>query len=218
MKYFFEKYKTHLVIGVYLISVGAFFFFVARPIILNFDEKNNKIQESIADQESKKDRISNLPAVRNQMEMINSQKDKTEILLNEENTVSLIEKLEKISEETGNNIKIELSQENISSSKNSSSKKNSDKKETISDNLPSNAYIKMNISLKGKYENFLAFLRKLENSDYYSDVISFKITNYQKSLTSSSNPFKETSNEAEDIVGENFILANLEVIFYLEKK
>lgn len=218
MKDFFKKNKIQLAIYIYLIIIGMILFFIARPIILKINEKNNRIQENIADQESRKDRISNLPAVRNQIEMVNNQEDKTELLLNDENTVNLIEKLEKISEETGNNIKIELSQENSSSQKANSSKKNSEKKEVITDNLPSDTYIKMNISLKGRYENFLAFLRKLENSDYYSDVISFNITNYQKSLTSSSNPFKEVSNGADDVVNNDVVLTSLGVVFYLEKK
>lgn len=220
MKNFLKKYKIYLAICIYFVIIGLLLFFVSRPMVSKINEKNNKIQEDLTNQEIKKDRISNLPATRNQFEMVNSQASKIEFLLNNGNVVNLIEKLEKISEETGNNIKIELSEDRNDSKKPAQTKKASDKKEIIADNLPSDVYIKMNISLKGGYGNFLDFLRKLENSDYYSDVVSFKITNYQKSEASSNNnPFKENSaGTEENIDNKNNILSTLGVIFYLEKK
>ena len=209
-----------MAILIYLIIIGMLFFFVASPMILKANEKNNKMQEDLADQESRRERISSLPAIRSQIEMVKNQEDRLTILLNSENLINLIERLEKISEETGNNIKIELSEGQDASKKTTQAKKDTDKKEVIIDNLPNDAYIKMNISLKGKYSNFLDFLRKLENFDYHSDVVSIKILNYQESATfSSSNPFRESSASTESVAADNnIILSTLGVIFYLEKK
>lgn len=222
MKYFWKKYKTCLVLSIYLFSMGAIFFFAGRPMILKIEEKNNKIQEKITDQENKKEKLSNLPAIRKQFEMINDQEDKTGLSLAGENVVDLVEKVEKISEETDNKIEIELFEDKEDAKSADKQKKTAKKEEKrLTESLPGENYIRMKISLIGEYDGFINFLRKLENMEYYSDVVSFKLSVAKEDIFSKTdNPFEDDiSGESRIVVEEGkMISSEIEAFFYTEKK
>jgi Tfp pilus assembly protein PilO len=216
MKYFFKKYKIHLAIAIYLLIIGAASFFIARPMILGIREKNDEIQKNIADQESKKERLGKLPAFKKQFEEIGANEDKINIVLNNGNIVVLIEKLEKISEETGNKIKIDMAGDQTNKKTQSSSKKDD---KSLANNLPSDSYIIMNITLTGNYENFLDFIRKIENMEYYSDILSIKITKgINDNSSSATSPFIGSDSSGASTGGKDSISSVLGVAFYLEKK
>lgn len=217
MEYFFKKYKVCVILAAYFIMILAFYFFVARPMIFGIKNKNNEIQEKIIDQEIKKEKISDIPLMKEQIDMIEENEQKINVSLNKDSVVSLIERLEKISEETGNKIKIELFEEQLEKTP----KKKADNKneKSLIEKLPSDKYIKMSIKLWGEYGSFLNFLGKLENMEYYSDAVSIKLAKGD-SKNSGGNPFLGSSSTSNNISPEdkNKIISTIEVVFYIEDK
>lgn len=225
MKNIWKKYKIYLSILIYLFFIGLVYFLLVRPLLAEIKDKNNKIQEKISDQEIKAEKLAEIPSLRSQFDMINNEEDKINVSFNRESAVMLIEKLEKVSEETGNEIKIELVEEKADIKNPGNSKKTESKEgDNLVSSLPSDNYIKMRIKLSGEYENLLDFIRRLENMEYYSDVISIKATKEQEKISNQapiSSPF-----EGEDLINEektsieekNRISSILEVVFYLENK
>jgi len=217
MKDFWKKHKTCLSISIYLVVVGLIGFFVARPMVSAIREKSDQIQQKIALQEGKEEKLKELPSIRSQFEKVKNQEEKINISLNEENVVSLVEKLEKISEETGNKIKMELPENGQYSGKNSK-----EEKDSLAESLPSDKYVKMKISLYGSYSSFLNFLNKVENMEFYSDVISIAVRRASESGPGlSNNPFtgmKNLSNEENSSENKDKINSQLIVVFYLENK
>jgi hypothetical protein len=157
--------------------------------------------------------------------MIKSDEDKMNVSLNRESAVILIEKLEKVSEETGNEIKIELVEEKVDN-KNSGNLKKTDTKEAdnLISSLPSDNYIKMRIKLSGEYINLLDFIKKLENMEYYSDIIYIKATKEQEKVSNQApiaSPFEGEdliNKEKTSIEEKSKISSILEAVFYLENK
>jgi Tfp pilus assembly protein PilO len=216
MKEFLKKNRIYISIIAYLMVLGGLCFFVARPIISNITKRNNEIQERIASQEMKKEKLSELPVIRNQFGMLEAQEGKMSIPLNESNVVNLVEKIEKIADDTGNKVKIELPENQDDTKKATKAKKIDDKAvKPILENLPSNKYIKINITLTGKYRNFIDFVKKMENTEYYCDLVSFKISS-DNSGASISNPFQDNSNSNDIIIQDkDNVVSAIGAIFYL---
>lgn len=222
MKNFWKKYKTHIVILIYLIIIGLVGFFIARPMIQSIKDKSDKIQQKIAMQERRKEKLLELSSMRSQFEEAKKQEEKINISLNEDNVVVLIEKLEKISEETGNKIKMELSGNEKDSKKNNNLAKNSnEEKDNLAEDLPSDKYVKIKIILGGRYGNFLNFLNKIENMEFYSDVVSVAIKRASENGPGlSTNPFAKANTLNIENVPEDkdAIISQIEAVFYLESK
>lgn len=222
MKNFWKKYKTYLAISIYLIIIGLVGFFVAYPVMRSIRDKSDKIQQKIAMQERRKEKLLELSSMRSQFEEAKKQEEKINISLNKDNVVVLIEKLEKISEETGNKIKMELSNNEQDSKKNNNPvKKSNEEKDSLIEDLPSDKYVKIKIILSGRYENFLNFLNKIENMEFYSDVVSIAIKRASENGPGlSTNPFAKTNTLNIENVPEDkdAIISQIEAVFYLENK
>ncbi|MFH0969063.1 MAG: hypothetical protein V1804_00980 [Patescibacteria group bacterium] len=217
MKEFLKKNRIPLSIISYLAILGVLYFFSARPMVSSIEKKNNEIQERIANQEIRKEKITELPSIRKQSEMLGNQEEKLKILLSENNTVNLIEKIEKIADETGNKIKIELPEKQEDTKKASKPKKTGEKEtKPISENLPSDKYTKINITLSGKYQNFISFMKKIENTEYYCDAISFKVS-IDNSGSSKGNPFQDNLSSSDGSITQDKdnISSKIEAVFYL---
>ena len=222
MNDFLKKNKIYFLVATYSLVLVAVYFFTVNPLFSQIKNKNIEIQEKVANQESKKEKISKLPAFKSQFEKVKNNEEKIKIGADSNNMVLLLEKIEKISDETGNKVKIEIAEKGVKEKKQSSdSKDDSSKKEKaqITEKLPIDRYMTININLLGNYQNFVDFVRKLENLDYYSDIISIKIS--KESLKSfDSNPFESSGlesarKESEEVKDQ--ISSVISVVFYLEK-
>lgn len=223
MKNFWRKYKIHLIIIAYLFSVGAVYFFAVKPLVLKIGEENDRIQGVLADQENRQEKIARIPVFKNQFEKIKSEEDRIKISLTGDTVVDLIKRIENISETTGNEVKIEVAPDQANKKTPVKSKKDDGKssKDLIS-GLPGEKYITISITAQGDYENMINFVRKLENMDYYSDIISFKITKTKENAAlSSANPFETAPSDAEikniDLE-KNKITTAIIASFYLANK
>ena len=223
MKDFIEKYKIFLSVFVYVLILALGYVFVVAPSFSKIDKKNSEIQEKIAKQENDKEKISKLPSFKSQFEMITNEEEKVKIGVSKDNVVALLEKIEKISGETGNRVKIEIenTQDQNKKDVSKSKEKEDDVKEEkkILENLPLDRFIKINIVLTGSYQNLISFLNKIENADYYSDIISIKISK-DSEKNFSNNPFDNskitnTGNQKES--EKNELFSRITIVFYLDK-
>ncbi|MDO8529571.1 MAG: hypothetical protein Q7S18_02800 [bacterium] len=223
MKNFWREYKIYLAAAAYLLSVGAAYFFAIKPLILRTGEENDRIQGVISDQENRQERISKIPVFNDQFEKIKGEEDKIKISLAGDNVVELIKKIESISEATGNEVKIEVAPDQVNKKAPVKSKKDNDKaSKNLVGNLPGEKYITISVTIQGDYESMMNFVRKLENMNYYSDIISFKIAKTKENLSlPSGSPFETAPSDAgiKNIdLEKNKITSTIIASFYLENK
>jgi len=222
MKLFLKKYRIVFVLLLYFIIITGVFFFAIKPIIGEINSKTNKIQEILVNRENKEKRSKERPKLEEQYEMVLTEESKLTSLLEEDKAVDLIEKIEKLAQESGNEIIIEVKdgEKDILSN---SSKKSGEEERSLRTDLPSSDYIEMNIKLEGNYNNLVRFVEKIETMEFYADIISFDIsvkkdTSPGQPKTSSS-PFSSSDTTGEEDKPEvNLINSVIGIVFYFKKQ
>lgn len=226
MRNFWKKYKEYIIIFLYLVFIWVLFDFVVKPLIQDIIDNADNIQKITLNHEIRKKRLEELPKLKEQFDFIQKEEGNIQVLISREQAVSLIEKLEKLSTDTQNEILMQIEEEPEKSKKNVENKK----EKTLIENLPSDKYLRIKIRVSGKFGNLVTFIQKLENLEYFSDVLSVQISNNESgSFDQSSqmsqahsvaaNPFinsnssgQEESNEKQ----EAKINSTLDVVFYLK--
>lgn len=224
MKNFWEKYKEFVVVSAYIFFVVCLILFAIKPLFLSIDEKINYIGEQKANQEIKQKKIDELPSIKKKVDIIEQKKSQLDVFIDAEYALPLIEELEKLAQQTGNKINIEV-KDNDSEKKRKEKARNGtgDKEsESLLDNFSEKDFITLDLKLEGDFEGIMIFLNKLENMKYFSDVISLYISkkqedeNSDKSLptdiflgSKSDQDISQESNASEFPVN-----ALIEVIFY----
>lgn len=230
MKNFLKKYREMFAIFLYVFFVSAIIYFGIMPLYAEIKNRRDQIQEEIAKQEGMKKKLVEIPKIKEQYQKIKSDENKLDVLLSNEETVSLIEKLEKLAQSTENKIKIAITETNPNSRDVIIAKKNETKAKTevgkkttsIVEDLPSKDYLQIKITLNGKYNNVIKFMNKLENMQNYSDILSFQIKRSEESTASipTGNPFvsqESVVDDAQFIQSSNDVSALLDVVFYSKK-
>ena len=186
MEEIWKKYKEIVVLFAYMALLAAMYIFVVKPLFLAIEEKKNYSEKMAVDQEIAQKKINDIPEIKEKMEAVNRMREELDVFFNQENALSLIERLESLSVETGNDITIEIIAENGSQTK--SDVKKIKGKETVGvvADLPGENFLMMRLSLVGGFDSTLDFMRRLENMNYFSDVISLKMSSYDKSSSISS--------------------------------
>ncbi|EKE18962.1 MAG: hypothetical protein ACD_9C00184G0001 [uncultured bacterium] len=187
----------------------------------------DQIQEEEMKQEVVRRQISELPKIQSQYETLKTG-DLSDVLLDKEKAVILIEKLEKIAENTGNSIVIKV-EESVVETKKTSSKNKPVAEATIFDDLPSSDYLRLKITLTGEYDSVVNFIKAIESFEYYCDIVGIQISkNDEESriysvntgTIGSMNPF---SPREVDVIKKiqtpnNSLSASLETVFYIKQK
>ena len=164
------------------------------------------------------------------MEIVRQEEGKLNVFFKQENALSLIQKIEELAIETGNDVSIEITAENSNPGKDAA-KKASKEKDTVVTDLPGKDFLTMKLSLKGDFNSTMKFVRRVENMDYFSDIISLKISRdstREESVTPTTPSIfqrvdnqgekEETvSGESEEKKYENPLKVIMEVVFYIEK-
>lgn len=214
MKNFFQKQREIIAIVVYIGVIAILVYFVILPLISKIEGVNNQIQEESMKQEIVKQQLAELPKIQQQYEALQENEGSIDVLLNKDNAVTLIEKLETLADNCGD--KIEISVQNSQSQKNIAvvtAKKNTD------DALPSADYLQMQITLTGDYNKIVDFISKLESMEYYSDITGVEIK--QSDIAENTgviNPFNSSSsNKISDKSNQGDLEAILNVVFYTKK-
>ncbi|MCK9379178.1 MAG: hypothetical protein M0P97_03495 [Candidatus Moranbacteria bacterium] len=222
MKKFWKKQKQNVfIIGLPLIMVG-FVFFLIIPQMKEIDLQINETQKVIANHDAREKKIAEIEKMRQQYALIDENKGNVGVLFSPDKIVEVIEKIEKMAEETDNEIAIEIDDKKNDVSVKKTEKSKSDK--ILQPALEN--YITVRIRLTGSYRNLVNFVNKVENFDYYADIFSIQITTEEPAnisqINSRINPFvggesSENKSEVKKITndqGERIIFSNLELLFY----
>lgn len=221
MKPFLKKYKIIIAVAIFILVIGAVFYFAAKPLFKAINSKNTKIQETLAGQESKKERLEELPGLREQFEMMENEEGKMIELFGEDRAVELIEKVEKIAEATSNKIAIEVPGEKDKAGRpqTEASKEESE----LRAKLPGKDYLEMIVKLEGDYNQLLNFLEKIEEAELYSDVISLEISAKQEApggssdLGAASPVSGSQAGQEKENAGELALNSAVGIVFYVKK-
>lgn len=221
MKPFLKKYKIIIAVATFILATGAVFYLVAKPLFKAINSKNTKIQETLADQESKKERLEELPRLREQFEMVENEEGKMIELFGEDRAVELIEKMEKTAETTGNKIAIEVPGEKDKTGRPKA--KVSKEESELHTKLPGKDYLEMIVKLEGDYNQLLNFLEKIEEAELYSDVISLEISAKQEAPSGSSElgvvypASGSKAGQERAVAGEPALASAIGIVFYVKK-
>lgn len=210
---FSTKHKISIIIIAYLGIIWAAFTFFISPLIGQVSLKADKIQENIMDRESQAKRMAELSKLKEQFEMVEREENKIKVFLTKERAIDLIKNLESLADKTGNKISIEIDEKSqVVSEKDA-------KNPGIMDDLPKFNFMKLKITLTGSYNGMVNFMTKLENLDYYSDVISINMNQGESlGVSSSQDLFGQlnSSSKANEPVKPNLLKTELVGLFYLE--
>ena len=220
------KYKEYILVLIYIAILFALFCFIIRPLVQRIDYNANLIQEKITTHENFKKKLKMLSTNEEQIQAIEKDESKMKVFISKDQEITLIEKIEKIAEETGNGISIEAvdDKNTISKAKISSSKAKEESKDNLKINTDNNDFVKFRITISGKYTNSVNFIRKIENMEYWSDIISLVVSYKEPSKTPATEETLIGSiemNEAEekiDLMEKGTASSVIEIIFYLNVK
>lgn len=177
MRNIWKKHKASLIIIGYIIIVTSFIYFIFMPFINEIKEKSDLIQEKNIDNQMRKASLDTVPDMEKDYNNFLANSATTDVILNSSDEVVFIKKLESLAEQTGNTINLEINDQTAANGTanklSSTAAKNTEK--TIKDTLAYNKYISMKIDLEGNYPSLLNYINKLENDNYYVNVLSIYI-------------------------------------------
>lgn len=232
MKSIWTKYKEYILVLACLAVLFSLYYFVIRPLVRGIDYNANLIQEKMTIQDSFKRKLGLLSTDKEQIASIEKDESKMGVLLSPDQEVTLIERIEKIAEETNNKISIEaIDDKNANSgskTKTTPAKGKEENKDDLKINPDNNNYVKFRITASGDYSNLIDFIKKIENMEYWSDITTLHVS-YKEPVRM---PVPtDTSSVSTDLygsstgAGETSVSANegtasstLEIIFYLNGK
>lgn len=223
MQEFWKKYKEFIALTGYALVLASLFNFGAKPLMKSISERADRIQEEIIDQERRANKLGELSKLREQAGVIKSEEENMRVLISRDQVVALLEEIEKNAQVSGSGVAIEIEEESQPVKKEEQKSGESQKK--MIGGLVFNNYIKMKISLSGKYNNCVKFIHKIENTKYWSDIISLKVSGSKPSLQSREeglSPFQrlaeKKAGETKEKIAENSnVNVVIEMAFYLEE-
>ena len=224
MKKFFQKKREIIIILVYIGIVVVLLYFVILPLIGRINSKKDQIQEEYVKQEIKQQQISELPKMEEQYNILQNNGKSVDVLLDKNDAVVLIEKLEKLAQDSGN--KISISIQNTENQKNVPVVKiKPSAEDELVNNLPSTDYLRMKIIITGNYNAIVNFVHSLESFEYYCDIVAIQIKQKEEGNKPAEigtlNPFNSKlstdSGRISTSDNKNEEEASLDVVFYTKK-
>jgi len=225
MRNIWKKYSPLINIVGFMAVLVLVLVFVILPLQGSIQNNSDGIQIKMIDDSLSKARISKIPEMEKVEAAFAENKNNLNIILNSDNEVDFIKKIEALAEETGNKVDLKIDDANSNSQKDATTKKDPD---DIKSNLPYSKYLSIQINLEGNYEGTLNFIHKLENMNYYLNIISLNMVKSAQDQTNnnggSATPFQANASGANNNVSNvnvpvkisNVLKSNLEVIVYLE--
>lgn len=200
MKEFIKKYYIQLSIIAALFVSIVFLFMEARQTMVMIGEKSIELKKVQLDRVIAVEFLQNVHIFKKSSEYIDQHIDVFNVILpnNDDAKVQLFSNLEKIAEETGNG-KAALAVAKIDPKK--------AKKEEKGDGAANESVLGIKISFVGTYNDLIAFIKKIENMQYFSQITSFSITKVNDT----------TAGENDTDVKRDLIKTEVNINFYLDK-
>lgn len=227
MKEIWKKYKLWIVLAGYLAFFALAAMLVVAPLKRKASENVDQLQQTEIENEMNKEKTARIPEMEKQQEYFQEKRPLLNGFLDSNNEVDFIRKLEALADETDNKIDLKIEETSPNSEKKTASvnnnKKDSQSEEDIVSTLPYPSYTIVNISLEGDYQGLFNFIRKLENFDYYVNVVSLKL---QASAAESENNFagdspfmagSEKKEVSKDSKKNQILKSELRAVVYVKK-
>lgn len=216
MKDFWKKYKLWVNIILYFAAMAAVFLLITKPLLLGIQEKSDEIEKVKIDNQISQERIAKLPEMGELHTVFAQEQKNLNVVMDQNNSVDFIKKLELLAQETGNKISLKIDDGSVATKSANDSKAVKGKKdaESIMSNLPAENYLSMEITLEGKYENFIQFLYKLENLNYYVNVISLSLA--KETVDDSGGNSGLSPNQEKNIAPKDILVSSLKIIVYIK--
>jgi hypothetical protein len=222
MKKFLQKQKEILIISAYMLIVAGIVYFAILPLLKSITNIKDQIQEEAIKQEIIRGQLEELPKIQEQYDMLQKNEGLDDVLFDKNDAITLIKKLETLSQISGNKIEISVQENAVVQPVATKNISNS-----LVGSLPNQDYMQMKLSLTGKYSAIADFIRRLENSEYYCDIIAINIKKAENNNSQSStiglgmlNIFNSASRASVNNLSANNngnITADLDVVFYAKK-
>ena len=228
MKKIFQKQRELLAVIIYVGFILAIIYFIIMPLLSRINSVQDQIQEEKINQEIKEQSLADLPKMQEQYENLQNNEKMIDVLFDKNNAVELIEKLEKLAQDSGNVITISVQEKEPAKDVSSKARKKTNDTEekkpvSIVENLPSSEYMQIKLELKGGFDTAVNFIHKLENFEYYCDIIGIKMQQAEKGDKKISNTESFGSiniNSVENPEGllenisSNNVVTTIDVFFY----
>ena len=173
MKNIWKNHKLKIILTAYALVAAALVYFLVIPLVAGIRSKSDDIQEKMIDSQINQSRLSNIPQMEKDYAAFQDKKDLFNVVLNANDEVSFIKKLESLAQETGNAITLQVDNTNQKPAVATNVKK---KDLGIKDSLSYSNYVSMQINLTGNYAGLVNFMHKLENDDHYVNIISMDLS------------------------------------------
>lgn len=231
MNIFWENYKVAIVISAYIFLLVCIFEFGILPLKESINEKRIEAAKKVLDYEIDEKRVMEIPRLKEKVDLIEESMPKLEIFIAEGDELLIIENIEKLSLDTGNEVKIEIANGAGEKQKNQAPKSDVENSENGEFGLYGDKYLSVRLDIKGSFNEVFNLINKLENFDYISDIVSIRLSKVEaKSQARSSLVERQTTNFLEnrtDLVQEKegegvnekneSVDALIDMVFYFKK-
>lgn len=229
MKQFMRKNRILLAVVVFLMVVPVAAYYIGVFLLQRIEQKSYNYQKMLVDGELEKARVEKIP----QMEEVDKEFERDGYVVNSilgrDREVDFIEYLEVLAGETENAINIEIVEAGRTElvKKTKSKKQIEEDKKSIEEQLAHKEYTSMQLELRGTYASLLNFVNKLENGEYYVNIISFSLEKKlvddeafsQKKSASERDIFSPVTNPdlaSANLESKAILSSSLKVIIYLK--
>jgi hypothetical protein len=214
-----KKYKKTVAAAIFILILAGFYWVSFGYLTRRIDEEREGIQQAIALQEKKQQRLKELLKIKEDYALVESKQGQLPKVPDEKAVIDFIRSLEKIGESVGAKIEIEVIPEISPTGK--ENKKAADKG-GILEKIPLEKYTKLKVSLGGSYGSILKFIAKLENLNHFFDLVSLSVSkSTEENKTFNSQKASVTFPEGNPLDGEKKValpeielLATLEILVY----
>lgn len=221
MRRFIQKYFMQLLAITIMAIVVIVMLQQSFNVISKIQQKSVELKQVKMDQVLTGEYVQNVHEFKKNAQYISENEQYLNVLLpnNDDEKVKLFSMLEQLARDTGN-VNVVLAVRSAAAK----DVEKTDDKEAAKPKIVPNAkeYLAITISLTGEYNDLIAFLRKMENMQYFSDVLSIKLVKAPADTITnqrSKNLDDELDEEIEDEIKKvDLLKAEVSAVFYLEGK
>lgn len=246
-KFSFRRHRSLIILILLLLSMGGMMWFGIRPLDMSVYEKMRGIQEFYAERENRERQVERLPELREQYDLIARDENTLAILLTEDRVVDFVKVLESLASASSLEMTITSKEDAAAAAKKRSAPpkttaQKSDEAGTtesgaakveqpanIMNDLPSDQYLYLSITVRGRYADIVAFLRKMETLPYGLDVVKIDVRKDEEAASralapgSGVSPFamlggNEVVTEKTVPVSTEGLEATFETVVYIKEK
>lgn len=242
-----KKYVPLVFLLVLLLAMGGIVWYGIVPLRQSLQVKMRGIQEFYAGRENRDRQVNKLPELQGQYDTIIENEKTLDILLSEDAVVEFVKTVEKLAKEMNVGMTIaskdggkiiepkkpvaksipskDANQDPVSETKSAAQKAVS-----ILDDVPFDRYLYLSVTVDGRYEDIVAFLRKMETLPFGLDVIKIEMKQKDKEkdsqpmASSPSNPFAILGDMGDIVVQaapqaaeKNSLEAVFDILVYVKK-